>query len=101
MGGRQAEGLAACFMTEGGSLQEEAACSRVYHACPQPSLPSGPPEREHAEAVAAHHRQAGHRQRLGAITLSEDEGAVLAAAAARVVGVLQLWDAWRGGCEGG
>ena len=55
-------------------------------------------EGEDAEAVAPHDRQPRHCQGLGRVTLREDQGAVLRAAATGVVGVVQLGDAW--GTEG-
>lgn len=48
------------------------------------------PEREDAPVVVAHHAQAAHGQRLGAVALSQDERALGAVARASIVGVRQL-----------
>mmetsp|Transcript_45800 Transcript_45800/g.76350 ORF Transcript_45800/g.76350 Transcript_45800/m.76350 type:complete len:294 (-) Transcript_45800:1235-2116(-) len=52
-----------------------------------------PAQGEHAVAVTPHHRQAADGQRLGGVSLSEDEGAVLGVFGAGVVGIVQLGDA--------
>jgi hypothetical protein len=48
------------------------------------------PQREHAPMVVAHYAQAAHGQRLGAVSLSEDERAQVAVARSGIVGICQL-----------
>eukprot|EP00962_Isochrysis_galbana_P036430 scaffold12591_cov102-Isochrysis_galbana.AAC.6 len=50
-------------------------------------------QREDAVVVPADDRQAGHRQCLGRVALGDDERALVPVAPARLVGIIQLWDA--------
>ena len=52
------------------------------------------PQGEHAVVVTAHHTQAADGQRLGGVSLSQDERAHVGVAAARIVGVVQLGDTY-------
>jgi len=57
------------------------------------SIPSNSPQREHAVAIVPDHRQARHRERLGAVPLGQDERAAARGARAGLVGVAELGDA--------
>lgn len=65
-------------------------------AATQPRKQPGPsPQREDAVAVAADDAEAADGQRLGTVTLGQDQGAQVAVAAAGIVSIVKLGDACR------
>ena len=50
-------------------------------------------EREHAVVMTADDGQPSNRQRVGTVTLREDERALVGVAAAGAVGVVEFWNA--------
>lgn len=59
------------------------------------------PEGEHPIVVSTDHAQPADRQGLGRISLGQDEGALGRVLSSRVVGVVQLGDAFQLGVLGG